>query len=102
MKHSSLSVYFLGDYKLKITEIPYTVIQAYSLYFYVISKTLVASYASIAKLKMMFQKNLVSQQIYVSKGLISALLHAFCDVISLQIFKINILSIEESCNSISF
>ena len=31
-------------------------IQVYSLHFYVISKNLVANYASIAKLKMMFQK----------------------------------------------
>ena len=38
----------------------------------------------------------------MSKVLISASLHAFCDVTSLQIFEINILSIEESCNSISF
>ena len=37
----------------------------------------------------------------MSKGLISALLHTFCDAISLQIFEMNI-SIEGSCNSISF
>ena len=48
--------YFLGDYKLKIIEILYTVIQVYSLHFYVLSKNLVASYAIIAKVKMMFQK----------------------------------------------
>ena len=50
------SKYFLGDYKLKIIEILYTVIQVYSLHFYVISKNLVARYASIAKLEKMFQK----------------------------------------------
>ena len=38
----------------------------------------------------------------MSKGLISALLHALCDIISLQIFEINIISIEERCKSISF
>ena len=38
----------------------------------------------------------------MSKGLISALLHALCDVISLQIFEINIISIAERCKSISF
>ena len=35
--------YFLNDYKLKITEILYTVIQVYSLPFYVISKTTAVS-----------------------------------------------------------
>ena len=48
--------YFLGDYKLKIIEILYTVIQVYSLHFHVISKNLIASDVSTAKLKMMFQK----------------------------------------------
>ena len=38
----------------------------------------------------------------MSKGLISVLLHAFCDVISMWIFEINIVSIEEGCKSISF
>ena len=52
--------YFLCDYELKIIEILYiyTVIQvytqqglAYCLYFYIMSKKLVANYASIAKLE---------------------------------------------------
>ena len=38
----------------------------------------------------------------MSKGLISALLHELCDVISLQIFEIHIISIGERCKSISF
>ena len=38
----------------------------------------------------------------MSKGVISALLHALCDVISLQIYEINIISIEERYKSISF
>ena len=38
----------------------------------------------------------------MSKSLKSALLHALCDAISLQIFEINIISIEEKCKSISF
>ena len=50
------SKYFLSDYKFKIIKILYTVIQAYYLYFHVISKKLIASYVSIANLKMMFQK----------------------------------------------
>ena len=44
------------DYKLKIIEILCTVIQVYSLHFYVISKNLVARYVGIAEIKMMFQK----------------------------------------------
>ena len=32
----------------------------------------------------------------------SAVLHVLCDVISLQIFEINIISVEERCKSISF
>ena len=47
---------FCDDYILKTFEILYTVIQEYSLHFYIISENLVANYASIAKLKMMFQK----------------------------------------------
>ena len=57
LKNEPLFVkYFLGDYKLKIIEILFTAIPIYSLHSYIISKNLVASYASIAKLKMMFQK----------------------------------------------
>ena len=48
--------YFLSGYELKVIEILYTVIQEYSLHFYAISKNLVASYASIVQLQMIFQK----------------------------------------------
>ena len=48
--------YFFGDYTLKIIEILFTAIQVYFLHFYVIFKNLVTSYASMAKLKMMFQE----------------------------------------------
>ena len=59
-------MYFLGDYKLKIIETLYTVIQVYSftVHFYIISTDLVANYASIAKLKKDISKNLVSEKIY--------------------------------------
>ena len=43
--------YILGDYKLKVIETQY-----FAVHFYIISTNLVANYASIAKLKKMFQK----------------------------------------------
>ena len=47
----------LGDDKLKIIEILYTVIQVRSLHFCIMSKKLVANYASINNLKPMFQNS---------------------------------------------
>ena len=69
--------YFVGDCKLKIIEILYTVIQVpvYYLHSYIISKKLVANYASIAKLKMIYiynSKNSISQAI---SGLFQSMLN---------------------------